>query len=510
MILQPSSEFQEVLAHFPTKISSEADEYATEHALKSSRYLFLQRIKGVQHAYCTYCKNTSEVNGLKESKISQCPSCDSDCVVKQSGRSRKYLKDEVYFEWFQKSNVNSEAIIAMAIYVSRDYSGDYQEVKNEYSVKALYVFEMGKSIMLEKSCWRSKEYDLKKSQYSVAPNGFSNMRGYFPTHCIEKAVKGTPFQYSMWESYTKYELIKFLSLYSQYPSIEYLTKFGMQDIVERKLTGLRTFNAINWRGKDLNKLTKLDKGELKIILKNNLKFTAPILWLYKEFKKDGVKVDLVDFYNWAIKVSVESREEEIKFLRQFTTLKKIMSYSIKQYEKNTERGYYSVGHVLSMWKDYLLECNQLEMDTQLESVFYPTNLRAAHQRNIDRIKLTADRKKTALIKKQAKELSDYSFEFGGFILRPVTSSAEMIREGNILRTCVGNYTDRYAHGETGIFVIRRTKEPNQPFYTMEIKNNQIKQVYGEKNSIPTEELVQFLHVFKSVKIEKNVSNSVAV
>ena len=61
------------------------------------------------------------------------------------------------------------------------------------------------------------------------------------TYCsrdsIKKAVKGTPFQYSTYDSYIDGDMVKFFSLYARYPCVEYLTKFGMSELVEAKLIG---------------------------------------------------------------------------------------------------------------------------------------------------------------------------------------------------------------------------------------------------------------------------------
>jgi hypothetical protein len=89
------------------------------------------------------------------------------------------------------------------------------------------------------------------------------------------------------------------------------------------------------------------------------------------------------------------------------------------------------------------------------------------------------------------------------MIRPAADSKELIEEGKALHHCVGTYADRYAKGETNLFVIRRAADPNRPFFTMEIKNNKIVQTRGLKNCSPTKEVQAFIDEFTLVKLTKN-------
>ncbi|MNF15044.1 hypothetical protein D3C80_2174800 [compost metagenome] len=49
-------------------------------------------------------------------------------------------------------------------------------------------------------------------------------------------------------------------------------------------------------------------------------------------------------------------------------------------------------------------------------------------------------------------------------------------------------------------MLRKASSPNEPFYTMEIKNNKIVQCYGMRNCLPTADVQAFIEAFKAEKI----------
>ena len=48
------------------------------------------------------------------------------------------------------------------------------------------------------------------------------------------------------------------------------------------------------------------------------------------------------------------------------------------------------------------------------------------------------------------------------------SHAELVQEGNILRHCVGGYSDRHIQGGDTIFFVRHYRRPERSYYTLDI------------------------------------------
>lgn len=89
---------------------------------------------------------------------------------------------------------------------------------------------------------------------------------------------------------------------------------------------------------------------------------------------------------------------------------------------------------------------------------------------------------------QKKKWEKYKFIKQDYSILPPESPMEIILEGDILHHCVGTYLDKIANGETIVLFVRRTEEPDKPFYTLEIRNNEVRQCHGFANCDMTEDI----------------------
>lgn len=491
---------KEYLKHFSSELSEDIKKYAEEEALKFSRYIFTHRQGKQQYGYCTHCKKEFRTSGLKHNEKAVCPYCKSECTVKASGRGRKKMIDEAIFEYYEKSIINPSIIVAREIRVTRDYRGSYKNTKPYYTTFALYVFEMGKSVMLNRNYW--------DDGFSITSSVYSNVIGYLgklPYKCsyasIEDAVKGTPFQYSTWDSYSKNNssMVKFFDLYSKYPGIEYLTKENFKELVEDKLWGRNTYSAVNWRAESIFKMLRLSKSNLKEFRTCKYKDDSLFLRLYQLSIKDKSHLNFEEIKE--IREIAFSYFRELQSVHKYVSLRKILNY-IRQQLKKYPKQFNNKFSVIISWKDYIGDCKTLEMNLKDEQILFPKNLHAAHQNTISQVKIKANEQFNLKIKKRAQALEKYKFEYNGLTIRPVVSSVELIKEGEVLHHCVGTYAKRYADGETSIFVIRKIDNLNKPYFTLELRKNEIVQVHGKNNCNSGEEVKKFIEAFKAEKLDK--------
>lgn len=110
-------------------------------------------------------------------------------------------------------------------------------------------------------------------------------------------------------------------------------------------------------------------------------------------------------------------------------------------------------------------------------------LEEAERRRIDALK--REERFKEMQKKMAKldkERSAWNYEEEEFLIRLPNKLAEIPAEGTALHHCVSGYTDNHAQGRTTIMFLRRKSEPDKPFYTIEIGNdNSIRQIHGFGN-----------------------------
>lgn len=122
-----------------------------------------------------------------------------------------------------------------------------------------------------------------------------------------------------------------------------------------------------------------------------------------------------------------------------------------------------------------MDCVTLGLDLHDREVLLPKDLNAAHRRTIAQVKHRADEAKRAEFHKKAEKLERWRYEAGGLLIRPAADADELIAEGASLHHCVGGYADRMADGETAIFFVRRSDAPEEPYYTLELRNQSVVQ-----------------------------------
>jgi hypothetical protein len=188
--------------------------------------------------------------------------------------------------------------------------------------------------------------------------------------------------------------------------------------------------------------------------------------------------------------------DDLEKMRAYGDLRKMTNYFGKQHEKHRHHfGYHT--SVLITWRDYIADCRRLGLNLSEESVLFPRNLHRAHQNTIKQIKVKEDEMLNKKIRARLKSLEKYSFEHEqtGLMLRPAADSKELINEGKGLNHCVGTYAQRYASGETNIFFVRKISEPDKPYFTVEVKYNEVRQVRGKNNCTPGEDVNEFMDAF---------------
>ena len=516
------TEFKTIVAHFSPTVSQAIVDYATDVVFLSSRYLFTRREGKQQYAYCTHCRQDAQTSGLRHGELVSCPACGSECTVKANGMGRKHLIDEAYFVYYERSQVNPKAITARGLYAVRDYREDYRHVPTRLAAKALYVFEPGTSVMWEQQwVWYNPSQKLMndggswrqhKSVSSLFRSSMTNKPCFRSLDSIQAAVQGTPFQYSTWEEYVRVndggdfgnvsDMVKFFDLAAKYPCIEYLTKLGLRDLVDAKLRNERTYGAVNWRAKSPLKVLRVSKQEMNALRTSSVPVDPWLLYLLHASKKDGSRLPLPDLIRMHEGMSEYSHADLQKVLTH-VSLRKVDWYVTRQLAVPEVQNTYRNGdQILHTWKDYLAECEQLGLDTSNESIMFPPNLYRAHQNNIQQIKVKEDEALRAKMAARAKALQKLRFEALGFLVRPALDSRELIKEGEALNHCVGNYARRYATGEVDIFVLRRTDDPDTPFFTMEIRDGHVLQCRGARNCQPTEPVQAFVDLFVTEKLNR--------
>lgn len=164
--------------------------------------------------------------------------------------------------------------------------------------------------------------------------------------------------------------------------------------------------------------------------------------------------------------------------RQGVTVMRCLRYLEKQRQRYPAK--VDAGYLLDYWT--MAECCGWNLAD--ESLLLPKDLTRAHDKAMredgERKAKNAAEKKAKEItarepafRKRAEELTPYAWEQGGLLIRPCENETELIREGEILHHCVGGYAGQVANGSTAIFFIRKSEEPDMPYYTLQLDESRL-------------------------------------
>lgn len=448
-------------------------------------------------------------NTYKQGEVMACPYCGGDVIVKHTGRGYQRLYDRVNVVFYKKSAVDPNAVIAIAAHCVRDFQYAEEspwQLEPEISWRSFTVIVPGdgayrfKRDVTHWALWGGDHAIWKPDVITWIPvkrfkgltfgttsgNIFqdaNDLRTVVLDETLKSAIAGTTLERGWSDAYLDDDMdgSVALGLIAKHPCVEYMTKLGMTQIVKAKAAGELDANLINWRGKSMAKVLKLDKGRLGELKHAGIALTPVLLGLYHWMDKQGYRLTANAAHNVAV-VADRWTNREVGAAVQ-TTLsfldagrrQRALKYIARQCEKNGDTRLH-----LGDFRDYWRLCEHFGENMNEDAVAFPSNIREAEARMRERARREDQERREAADgrtkKKQDKMIGDqykrllreYGFSFGGLTLRPARDGDEVRAEGKALHHCVAGYVNSYAEGRTVICVLRRDVEPDRPWRTVEI------------------------------------------
>lgn len=518
---------KEIMAKFPP--IPDVETAILEGPLKESRYLFFRSKKvrdpltGIREnayfGYCTHCKREHMLDWRPQHKEKEriCPGCGSKVTTMAWGISRTHLESKCNYLVFCKNDAGE--VFAHYFNVIRDYSGDPTQVKTTYHEKYRYYFGDGAAYRFSASrSYRPMNSPVtwEKCQYVRDPVECAAY-GTFKDYTIHPIPRGffdsTFLRHAHLRDYLKatghkrpYEIkisgqtpIEYLAFYTKNPNVENLVVSGLTHIVTERLDKNPSAMKIDLSKRRPRDMLGLSQPEVLMAARERMYCSD--IELYKQCRDILGKLDGED-----IKFIVEIAKwgpGHLRTMMENGALRKNLSYMKRQMRRD---GYRNYAEIYTQWEDYHRECRGLGYDLADAYYQYPPNLKRAHEhamalvREQERIKnerlFAAER---AQWDAYADALKDLVYSDGVLTIRPVVSRAELIDEGAKLEHCVANYATRILSGETWIFLIRRTDEPDKPYYTLNLSPEcKLIQCHGYKNdeNQPGRQRPQFIRDFE--------------
>lgn len=178
---------------------------------------------------------------------------------------------------------------------------------------------------------------------------------------------------------------------------------------------------------------------------------------------------------WDGLAEMKRRPHEFAFVARYLSPEKIYRYLEKQ-----RPSFGRWDWLVATWRDTVDMGQRLGLDITSDKVLRPKNLRQRHDELAAVITAEADRlraeeqeaKYPAVRPVCAAIRSLYAWEDGEYRVEVPEGVYAILREGKLLRHCVGSnerYFDRIASRESYILFLRRAATPDTPWYTMEVE-----------------------------------------
>lgn len=479
--------------------------------MKKSRYLIYQRSgRKESETYCTNCGNfrMMRTQELKNNKTGKCPHCGSRAIMKSTGRIQ-HLRDESWTEYIQAID---EGLMIRCIRMIKDYRV-YGAPKRYVFEPCRVVIERGKNAVWyevrdDQTKYASSErYKRNQIEGCVIPanvpvissggvykrNLWRELKKAFPYHMFREYIQRND------ENSRRYGVYDYFDAYSRFPLMESLEKTGKTYLVDYLAGGKRSrfanFDAkagtvsgmlgiTKEQYRDYGNLTEEDIMRLHFLNKKKIHLTK---------EQYRIWVAYTTSYNW---------EETTEAVLRHTTMRRFLKYA-----KNSRRS-----EIMDWYKDYLKMAEKAGYDLTDDFVLFPQNIREAHDAVMDLLQQEKREKElkdaeanyTGIQKIEKKIRKAFSFQDGGYLIRPAKTNREIVSEGQALHICVGTggYAAKMEKGSSYILFLRRKEEPDTPFYTVEITPGyNIIQRHGKYNQQGEEvkEVDAFLKKFVEVK-----------
>lgn len=287
-------------------------------------------------------------------------------------------------------------------------------------------------------------------------------------------------------------VIRYLREWCKRPELEYPVKWGLTDVAKNLVERGRTSGRmVDWRKNTPWEFLKISKADWRAYRQSP---AASVELLYNNRKHFHMTVrEALKFaeahqgeYDW-MSHAVKLCERGIPFKVQ-----------VKYLDKQSVHGRFD--RSASYWLDYLALAEELGRDVSWpDGAVMPRSLIGAHDQMVDLRNAVREEQQAKALAKKAKNYKKrreqlekkYAYRSGELEIRVPEDAQEIIREGNVLKICVGGYAGRHLEGRTTILFLRRRRKPDTPYVCIEIneKENRILQIHGYRNECYTKKRV---------------------
>lgn len=532
------------------EIPDEFKKWVSESAMSFSRYLiYSARSRNEALVHCTHCNGVALVDRtkirLRNNEKGTCPLCGSSVTIKAKGRMPAHIWDRREVSFIEP---REDGFLWRYFSAHRAVKPDGKTDDGLFEVvRTFYKFAQNGT-----PCTSSYEYREYKQ---TGITRWCTDEGYrMSSHCslypgnLPAAWKDTPMKYSALEILSKNnpsEQIHYsaaIRKYQDFPQLEWLIKMGLYKLAAYVINeyGDGAFaRGLHKNGKTVFDILGLTKENTRIL--QSINGGIDELRLLQEAQKSGCTLkaeELRRFYkifgcNTTL-IRKENRKSTIHKICRYIEREgadyrvgeqsHCWRYSYMQHKERPDIREEKLQNCARDWLDYIGWCKELKYNLDNMFFYFPKNFKKVHDRTAAEYQALQD-KKAAEKKRQEEERIKHEAEVmkklleemleenagidnaflikgKGLILRVPRDAQEIKNEGAALHHCVGTYVGRVAKGQTHIFFVRKAKEPDTPYFTMEYNSGRVIQCRGSHNCGMPASVKAFVATFEKLMKER--------
>lgn len=469
-------------------------------------YLFYERTQAGRRFWTSCCHQEGREAQLLEAPLRtaeeqaaffgghgaavRCPFCGRAAKLLAAGTARSCRKLEEYIPVVLLDTADDGATIYAQAYWTRKHYETSRAAEAEFHAVGVYRFRRGEAVWWENcgvNCWRRQENGFFSEPFRSG--------GGIYLHLDDYRVMGRDCLKSSFLRYVSIDrcqsrvgagrwwgLISFLALAAQYPeNVEMLQKAGMNDVLD-DWTRRRKKNAaaIRWGETDPRQAFGLSGQELREFLSTARDIDT--IALYKTLRRRGERITVKEAADTVEKLGAAGARKLMKLSRE----NGLSLLQARRYLGGTED---PICVRLQEWEDYLHMARELGYPVHRSDALMPRDLHAAHEaavgdmaRRQGAARAQREKERAAAAEKRRIALERrYGYGKDGLLIRAPKDAEEIRAEGQALKHCVGGYAERHADGRCTILFLRREKEPDKPFLTIEMNGAKLIQIHGFRN-----------------------------
>ena len=459
------------------------------------QYIYYQyRRGGAKTGYCSYCEKEVPIRGVpRHGKSGRCPCCRHRIQYKALGRVG-FLMTNDYIAYLLQKTACGFVLREFKVW-RRQCKGEYLTPKTNYlEIRRAFFTSDGKQISAYAwGLYKQREERWIRCGILSSHNNYWLHNGRVYGRTLPQLMKSGLSRTGLKEDLADHATLDpedYLAVYNRFPRIEQLVKAGLPCMVKECMRNTYGYGQAicNQQAGSLKKAFGINGLQFKRLRENNgtLDF---LRWLRFETLTETSIPDNV--IHWMCEHKIEP--QHIEFIVDRMNAVQIYNYMQRQMFVY----HMSACEMLTTWQDYLNMAASFDYNVNDEIVYRTAKLKKRHDELVRRSNHRDNVSRAEQLLQKFPHVDDIcktlpeKYEYAGeiyTILAP-TSLVDIIEEGDALHHCIASsdrYIERIERHESYLLFLRKTKDTQEAYYTMEIEPNgtvrQIRTMFDRQNS----------------------------